>query len=48
MNPLLKKLQIQKHNGEVAQENLDKLAARKKEGTIDGNGDGITKAERGK
>lgn len=33
---------------EVAQENLDKLAARKKEGTIDGNGDGITKAERGK
>lgn len=33
---------------EVCQENLDKLAARKKEGTIDGNGDGITKAERGK
>lgn len=33
---------------EVAQENLDKLAARKVAGTIDGNGDGITKAERGK
>lgn len=33
---------------EVCQENLDKLAARKKAGTIDGNGDGITKAERGK
>lgn len=33
---------------EVCQENLDKLAARKKEGTIEGNGDGITKAERGK
>lgn len=26
---------------EVAQQNLDKLAARKKVGTIDGNGDGI-------
>lgn len=26
---------------EVAQENLDKLAARKEAGTIDGNGDGI-------
>lgn len=33
---------------DIAQMNLDKLAARKKEGTIEGNGDGITKAERGK
>lgn len=31
---------------EVAQENLDKLQARKAEGTIDGNGDGVTKEER--
>ena len=32
---------------EVARENIDKLSARKKEGTIDGNGDGISRAERG-
>lgn len=32
---------------EIGQENIDKLSARKREGTIEGNGDGITKAERG-
>lgn len=31
---------------EVAQMNLDKLSARKQNGTIDGNGDGTTKEER--
>lgn len=31
---------------DVAQMNLDKLASRKKNGTIDGNGDGVTKEER--
>lgn len=31
---------------EVAQENLDKLQARKAAGTIDGSGDGVTKEER--
>ena len=31
---------------DVAKMNLDKLQCRKKEGTIDGNGDGVTKAER--
>lgn len=30
----------------VAQENLDKLQARKAAGTIDGSGDGVTKEER--
>ena len=31
---------------DVAQMNLDKLQARKKAGTIDGSGDGVTKEER--
>lgn len=31
---------------EVAQKNLDKLAARKQAGTIDGNGDGISGEDR--
>lgn len=31
---------------DVAQANLDKLALRKAAGTIDGNGDGVTKEER--
>lgn len=31
---------------EVARENLDKLAQRKANHTIDGNGDGVTKEER--
>lgn len=31
---------------DVARENLDKLATRKANGTIDGNGDGVTKEER--
>lgn len=31
---------------DVAQMNLDKLAARKQAGTIDGNGDGVSGAER--
>lgn len=31
---------------EVAVENLEKLAERKKNGTIDGSGDGVTKEER--
>ena len=31
---------------EVAQKNLDKLAARKKAGTIDGDGDGISGEDR--
>jgi hypothetical protein len=30
---------------EVAQQNLDKLAARKVAGTIDGNGDGIIRGK---
>lgn len=33
---------------EVAQMNLDKLQARKANGTIDGSGDGVTKEERSK
>lgn len=33
---------------DVAEGNLAKLASRKENGTIDGNGDGVTKEERGK
>lgn len=33
---------------DVAQMNLDKLAQRKQNGTIDGSGDGVTRDERGK
>lgn len=33
---------------EVGQDNLAKLSARKANSTIDGNGDGVTKEERGK